>query len=47
MLVSSIMGVSPELGRLVTGDLMVWGGGFVALAVLAGLIGMLIGKASE
>ena len=47
MLMSSIMGVSQELGSLVTGDLMIWGGGFAGLAIIAGLIGMFIGKASE
>ena len=47
MLTTSIMGVSPRLGAMVTGDLMIWGGGFAAFAVIAGLIGMFIGKASE
>ena len=47
MLLTSIMGVSPKLGAMVTGDLMIWGGGFSAFAIIAGLIGMFIGKASE
>ena len=47
MLMASIMNVSPKLGAMVTGDLMIWGGGFAAFAILAGLIGMFIGKASE
>ena len=47
MLLTSIMGVSPKLGAMVTGDLMIWGGGFAAFAIVAGLIGMFIGKASE
>lgn len=47
MLLTSIMGVSPKLGTMVTGDLMIWGGGFVAFAIVSGLIGMFIGKASE
>jgi len=47
MLLTSIMGVSPKLGSMVTGDLMIWGGGFAAFAIIAGLIGMFIGKASE
>lgn len=47
MLTTSIMGVSPKLGAMVTGDLMIWGGGFAAFAIIAGLIGMFIGKASE
>ncbi len=47
MLTTSIMGVSPKLGSMVTGDLMIWGGGFAAFAIIAGLIGMFIGKASE
>jgi hypothetical protein len=47
MLMTSIMGVSPRLGAMVTGDLMIWGGGFAAFAIVAGLIGMFIGKASE
>jgi len=47
MLLTSIMGVSPKLGSMVTGDLMIWGGGFATFAIIAGLIGMFIGKASE
>jgi len=47
MLLTSIMGVSPKLGAMITGDLMIWGGGFAALAIVAGLLGMFIGKASE
>jgi len=47
MLLTSIMGVSPKLGAMITGDLMIWGGGFAALAIVAGLVGMFIGKASE
>jgi hypothetical protein len=47
MLVTSIMGVSPKLASLVTGDVMMWGGGFLGFAIVAGLVGMLIGKASE
>ena len=47
MLVTSIMGVPPKLATMVSGDLMIWGGGFVAFAIIAGLIGMFIGKASE
>jgi hypothetical protein len=47
MLMASIMGVSPKLGAMVTGDMMVWGGGFAAFAIVAGLVGMFIGKASE
>jgi len=47
MLLTSIRGVSPKLGAMVTDDLMIWGGGFAAFAIIAGLIGMFIGKASE
>jgi excisionase family DNA binding protein len=47
MLVTSIMGVSPKLATMVTGDFMVWGGGFLGFAIVAGLVGMFIGKASE
>ena len=47
MLVTSIMGVSPKLAAMVSGDVMVWGGGFLGFAIIAGLIGMFIGKASE
>jgi excisionase family DNA binding protein len=47
MLTTSIMGVSPKLGAMVSGDLMIWGGGFAAFAIVSGLIGMFIGKASE
>ncbi len=47
MLVTSIMGVTPKLATMVTGDLMIWVGGIACFAVLAGLVGMFIGKASE
>jgi hypothetical protein len=47
MLVTSIMGVTPKLAAMVSGDVMVWGGGFLGFAIIAGLIGMFIGKASE
>jgi hypothetical protein len=47
MLVTSIMGVSPKLATMVTGDVMMWGGGFLGFAIFAGLVGMFIGKASE
>jgi hypothetical protein len=47
MLITSIMGVSPKLATMVTGDVMIWGGGFLAFAIVAGLVGMFIGKASE
>ncbi|MAI66400.1 MAG: hypothetical protein CMJ26_00815 [Phycisphaerae bacterium] len=47
MLVTSIMGVSPKLATMVTGDVMIWGGGFLGFAIFAGLVGMFIGKASE
>ncbi len=47
MMLSNIMGVSPKLGAMITGDLMIWGGGFAAFAIVAGLVGMFIGKASE
>jgi len=47
MLVTSIMGVSPKLATMVTGDVMIWGGGFLGFAIVAGLVGMFIGKASE
>jgi len=47
MLVTSIMGVTPNLAAMVSGDVMIWGGGFLGFAIIAGLIGMFIGKASE
>ncbi len=47
MLVTSIMGVTPKLAVMVSGDVVVWGGGFLGLAIIAGLVGMFIGKASE
>ena len=43
----TIMGVSPKLATMVTGDVMMWGGGFLGFAIFAGLVGMFIGKASE
>jgi len=47
MLVTSIMGVTPILAVMVSGDVVGWGGGFLGLAIIAGLVGMFIGKASE
>ncbi len=47
MLITSIMGVTPQLSSMVSGDVMVWGGGFLGFAIIAALIGMFIGKASE
>ena len=47
MLITTIMGVSPKLASMITGDFMVWVGGFAGFAILAGLIGMFVGKASE
>ena len=47
MLVTSLLGVSPKLAGMINGDVMIWGGGFAAFAIVAGLIGMFIGKASE
>jgi len=47
ILVTSIMGVTPKLAVMVSGDVVVWGGGFLGLAIIAGLVGMFIGKASE
>jgi excisionase family DNA binding protein len=47
MLVTSIMGVTPQLSSMVSGDVMVWGGGLLGFAIIAALIGMFIGKASE
>ena len=47
MLITTIMGVSPKLASMISGDFMVWVGGFAGFAVIAGLIGMFVGKASE
>jgi len=47
MLTTSIMGVKPQLAAMVSSDFMVWGGGFLGFAIIAGLLGMFIGKASE
>lgn len=47
MLITTIMGVSPKLASMITGDFMVWVGGFAGFAILAGLVGMFVGKASE
>ena len=46
MLITAIMGVTPKLSSMITGDFMVWGGGLIGFAVLAGLVGMFLGKAS-
>ena len=47
MLITTIMGVTPKLSSMITGDYMVWVGGFAGFAIVAGLIGMFLGKASE
>lgn len=47
MLITTIMGVTPKLSAMITGDFMVWVGGFAGFAIVAGLIGMFLGKASE
>ena len=47
MLVTNIMGVSPKLATMVSGDFMLWVGGFAIFAIIGGLLGMFIGKASE
>ena len=47
MLITTIMGVTPKLSSMITGDFMVWVGGFAGFAIVAGLIGMFLGKASE
>ena len=47
MLITTIMGVAPKLSSMITGDFMVWVGGFAGFAIMAGLIGMFLGRASE
>jgi len=47
MLITTVMGVTPKLSSMITGDFMVWVGGFAGFAILSGLIGMFLGKASE
>ena len=47
MLITTVMGVTPKLSSIITGDFMVWVGGFAGFAILSGLIGMFLGKASE
>lgn len=47
MLITTIMGVTPKLSSMITGDFMIWVGGFAGFAIVAGLIGMFLGKASE
>ncbi len=47
MMITAIMGVTPKLSTMITGDFMVWAGGFAGFAIVAGLIGMFLGKASE
>lgn len=47
MMITSIMGVAPKLSSMITGDFMIWVGGFAGFAIVAGLIGMFVGKASE
>ena len=47
MLITSIMGVTPNLSSMITGNFMVWVGGFSVFAIFAALVGMFIGKASE
>jgi hypothetical protein len=47
MLITTIMGVTPKLSSMITGDYMVWVGGLAGFAIVAGLVGMFLGKASE
>lgn len=42
-----IGGATPGLATMIAGNLWVWTGGLAAIAIIAGLIGLFLGKASE
>ena len=47
MIVSALAGIGPRLATLMTENLPMYAGGLAGIAILFGLIGMFIGKASE
>jgi nitrate reductase gamma subunit len=47
MIVSSLAGVGPRLATMMTENIAMYAGGLAGIAIIFGLIGMFIGKASE
>ena len=47
MIVSSLAGVGPRLATMMTENIAIYAGGLAGIAIIFGLIGMFIGKASE
>ncbi len=47
MMVVSFIGVTPALAGMITEDLWIWAAGFGGVAILAGLVGLFLGRASE
>ncbi|MDP7008142.1 MAG: hypothetical protein QGI78_01070 [Phycisphaerales bacterium] len=47
MVISMLAGVGPDLATTMTGNIPIYAGGLAGIAVIFGLIGMFIGKASE
>ena len=42
-----IGGATPGLATTIAGNLWVWTGGLAGIAIIAGLVGLFLGKASE
>jgi len=47
MIVSSLAGVGPRLATMMTDNVAMYAGGLAGIAIIFGLVGMFIGKASE
>ena len=47
MIVSSLAGVGPRLATMMTDNIAMYAGGLAGIAIIFGLVGMFIGKASE
>jgi len=47
MIVSSLAGVGPRLATMMTENIAIYAGGLAGIAIIFGLVGMFIGKASE
>ena len=47
MIVSSLAGVGPRLATMMTENIAMYAGGLAGIAIIFGMIGMFIGKASE
>ncbi len=47
MLVFSVANLQPSLAAMMTENMLLWGGGLAGVAIVCGLVGMFLGKASE